>query len=260
MKKELILIVAVFFLVSLTTITAVNAIEEKAKIITISKKAADITGDGMNDTIYLKALPYQDKHSFLKKIFIEIHASNNKNYKIPLESGISPSLKLVDLNHDGIQDLFVSTQTGGSEGISSNYVYTVKNFIISDLKVPEPLEIESRFENGYKAQIKVNETNKTYLFSLNDRKSYYEKLGLYYKGKLNEPTELNVNPYSLMQPTLYKGDEMGIKAVQRITGAANADTIAYVESFWYYMDGKWKLNNVTVFVNNKGKNKQTVFK
>ncbi|MDP4084592.1 MAG: hypothetical protein Q8934_08240 [Bacillota bacterium] len=253
MKKELILIFAVFFLISLPAITGVYAFEENSKIITISKKEADITGDGINDRIYLKALPSDGKHSFLKKIFMEVQSSNKKEFKIPVESGIEPSFQLVDLDHDGVKDLFVSVPTGGSGGISNNYAYTLKDFVVTNLDVPNPIEIESHFINGYKAQIKVIPTNQAYIFHLNDRKSYYEKLGLYYKGKLNEPTELTVNPFSTLEPVLYKGDEMGIKGIQRITGVANADTIATVESLWYFVDGNWKLVNVNVFTNTKEK-------
>jgi hypothetical protein len=46
MKKELLLVAAAFFLMSVTAITGVHAFEEKAKTVTISKYESDITGDG----------------------------------------------------------------------------------------------------------------------------------------------------------------------------------------------------------------------
>lgn len=247
MRKELILVITVFLLVSLTAITGVYAFEEKAKIITLSKNEIDITGDGLKDTIYLKAQPYQDKHSYLKMIYIKIITSNHKTYKIPLESGIRPKLQFVDLNHDSVKDLFVTIPTGGSGGICTSYVYSLKAFKLINLSVPNPLEIESRFDNGYKAIIKIAQTNTSYSFDLKDRKKYYEKLGLFYNGKLNEPTELNVNSFHSMIPIILKGNEMGLKGRQRITGAANADTIAYVESSWLFEDRQWKLTKVGVF-------------
>ncbi|WML44499.1 hypothetical protein [Neobacillus sp. PS3-40] len=242
MKKELILIFTAILFVSLTAISGVYAFEgKKAKIITISKEEMDITGDGLKDTIYLKAVPYQDKHSYLKKIFIKIIASNNKTYRISLDSGIHPYIQFADLNHDKVNDLFVNIPTGGSEGISTNYIYSLRNFTLTNVTVPEPLEIDSSFENRYKAKIKIEQTNKEYLFNLKDRKKYYEKLGVFYKGKLNEPTELKVNSFSDMKPILLKGEEKGLTGIQRITGAANADIIAYVESSWKYVNGQWKL-------------------
>jgi hypothetical protein len=246
MKKELILAVAAYFLLSISVITVGYAVEESAKTITISEKYADITGDNLNDGIILKGVPYQNENSYLKKIFIDVSASNQKVYIIPLESGAKASFRPIDLNNDGVKDIFATVLTGGSGGITINYLYSVKDFMLTNISVPDPLELESRFINGYKAFVKIKETGKTYLFTLQDRKKYYEKLGLYHKGKLNEPTELTVNPYNRLEPTRIKNGKMGLRGIQRITGIANADTIAYVESFWSYGDGKWNFINAEV--------------
>lgn len=249
MRKELILTFTVVLLVSLTAITGVYAFEEKSKIITLSKNEIDITGDGLNEVIYLMAQPYQDNHSFFKKMFIKINASNHKSYKIPLESGIHPKLKFVDLNHDSVKDLFVSIPTGGSGGIRTNNIYSLKDFKLINLTVPEPLEVDSRFENEYKATIKITQTNAFYSFDLKNQKKYYEKLGLFYNGKLNEPTELSVKTFNQMKPILFKGEQFGLIGVQRITGVGNTDIIANVESSWLFDNGHWKLLNVGVFRN-----------
>src|SRR4051812_19043673 len=101
MKKEMLLVIVSFFLISLTAITGVYAIEEKNKVITLSQEEQDLSGDGQNETIFLKGVPYQEEDSYLKKIYIEVAASNGKTYTFPLEGGTKAALKLVDLNHDG---------------------------------------------------------------------------------------------------------------------------------------------------------------
>jgi hypothetical protein len=243
MRKELLLAMAAFFLISTTV---VYAIEENNKIVTISRETADITGDGKVDDILLQGIAYQDEAGYLKEIYIEVKASNGKTYKIPFESGAKAGLKLVDSNHDGLNDLFVTVETGGSGGIIVNYLYTLKGFTVTDLTVPEPLEMDTNFLNGYKAEIKVKATGKSYVFNLKDRKKYYNKMGLYVKGKLNEPMELMVNAYSSMEPITLMDGKLGLKGVQRVAGIANADTIAYVESTWSFLDGKWQAVNVEV--------------
>jgi len=246
MKKEMLLVIVSFFLISITAITGVYAFEENTKVITISEEEMDITGDGQNDAIFLKGVPYQDEDSFLKKIYIEVAASNGKTYTFPLESGSKASLQLTDLNHDGIKDLFASVLTGGSGGIVINFLFSLKDFVHTDLTIPEPLEMDAKFLNGYKAEIKLKKTGKSYLFNLKDRKKYYKKLGFYYKGKLNEPTELSVNPFNSLSPIQLENEKMGLKGVQRVTGVANADTIALVESVWTFEKGHWKLLNANV--------------
>ncbi|MEH7251358.1 hypothetical protein V7111_04465, partial [Neobacillus niacini] len=66
MKKDLLLIASVFFLMSVTAITGVHAFEEKAKTVTISKYEGDVTGDGINERIQLKGVPYQGNEEYLK--------------------------------------------------------------------------------------------------------------------------------------------------------------------------------------------------
>ncbi|MFF2445775.1 hypothetical protein ACFVSW_01645 [Neobacillus sp. NPDC058068] len=246
MKKEILLVITSFFLISLTAITGVYAIEEKQKVVTISKQEADITGDGKVDVILLKGIPYQNETSFLKEIFIEVKASNSKTYTFPLESGSKAALELVDLNHDMVKDIFATVLTGGSGGIVATYLYSLKDFEYSDLSVPDPLEMDAKFLNGYKAEIKLTQTGKSYLFDLKDRKRYYTKLGLYHNAMLNEPTELTVNPYNSLTPVRLKDGRMGLRGVQRVTGIANADTIAYVESTWFYHNGQWKFISAEV--------------
>ncbi|MDR7078282.1 hypothetical protein J2Y03_003332 [Neobacillus niacini] len=253
MKKELLLVASAFFLMSVTAITGVHAFEEKAKTVTISKQESDVTGDGINESIQLKGVLYDGEDDYLKDIYINISTDDDKQYTMPLESGSKASLKLVDLNKDGVKDLFANVFTGGSGGITLNYLYSFKDFISKELAVPDPLEIDSQFEDGYKARIKIDLTGNSYLFDLNDRKKYYKKLGLYYKGKLNEPMELTVNSFHSLKPVKLKSGEFILKGAQRITGIANADTIAFVESSWNFGGGKWNLNSASVHTNIQSK-------
>lgn len=253
MAKELIFSFAAFFMLSLTAITGVFANEEHSKIITISKNSVDITGDGKKDSVYMQAIPYQDEHSFLKSILVDIKASNGKNFKIKLDSGTRPSISFPDLNHDGVKDLFIVIPTGGSGGILQGYLYTLKGFVLKDLTIPKALEIESHFLNGYKAEINIKASGKTYQFDLRDRKKQYDLLGLYRLGRLNEPTELMVQGYSVLKPISLPGQMKGLRAIQRISGIANSDTIGIVESVWALKNNIWNLERVSVL---EEKNKQ----
>jgi hypothetical protein len=246
MKKELLLVIVLFFLISLTAITGVYAIGENTKVITISEEKADISGDGIDEVILLKGVPYQEDDSFLRRIYIEVAGSNRKLYTIPLESGSKASLQLVDLNNDGMKEIFSTVQTGGSGGIVINSISSLKNFIYTDLPLPEPLEMNTKFLDGYKAEIKLVQTGKSYKFNLRDRMNYYKKLGFYFKGKLNEPAELTVNSYSELKPVQLDNGNIGLKGLQRVTGVANADTIALVESTWNYDRGHWNLISTEV--------------
>lgn len=246
MKKELLITFSAFFFMSFTAFTGVYAGESIEKTVTISEDKVDITGDGKKDLIYVKGVPYGEGAQFLKKIFLKIRASNGEIYKIDLEGGYDPTTIYKDLNHDSVKDIFISVPTGGSGGLSNFYLYSLKNFKVVNLSVPEPLSVSSQFQDGYKASITIEETGQSYSFDLSDRKEEYDRLGLYQDGKLNEPTELMVLPFGTLKPMKVKNDLYGLKGSQRINGAYNADGIANIESTWLYENGKWQLQNAKV--------------
>lgn len=246
MKKELLLTFAAFFCMSLTALTGVYAGESHDKTVTVSEEKVDVTGDRKKETIYVKGVPFEEGAQFLKSIYLKIKASDGKTYKIELEGGYDPSTTYRDLNHDGVKDIFVSIPTGGSGGLSNFFLYTLKNFKVTDITVPEPLTINSQFEDGYKASITIEETGQSYSFDLSDRKEDYERLGLYQDGKLNEPTELMVLPYGILKPVKVKENLYGLAGSQRINGAYNADGVAEVESTWFYENDKWNLVHTAV--------------
>lgn len=246
MKKELLLTFAAFFCMSLTALTGVYAGESHDKTVTVSESKVDVTGDKKRDTIYVKGVPFEEGAQFLKRIYLKIKASNGRTYEIELDGGYDPALAFRDLNHDGVKDIYISIPTGGSGGLSNFYLYTLKDFKVTNLTVPEPLALSSEFADGYKASITIQQTGQSYSFDLSDRKEDYERLGLYQDGKLNEPTELMVLPFGILKPYKVAGKGYGLAGSQRVNGAYNADGIAEVESTWFYENGKWNLIDTKV--------------
>lgn len=247
MKKELLFAFAAFFFMSLSAITGVYAVEEANKLESvIVKKEMDVTGDGKLDTIFVKGEPFEEGAIFLRSITLEIFSANGKNHRVEVDGGYEPKIEFKDLNNDGINDMFLSVNTGGSGGLSNHYLYTLKDDQLKDLTVPEPLVIQTSFLNGYKASMTIESTNESYQFDLRSRAKDYERLGLYHNGKLNEPAELMVLPFGMLKPIKVAGNRIGLKGSQRISGAYNADSIAYVESTWVYENGKWTLLDTSV--------------
>jgi hypothetical protein len=78
MKIEMLVASAAFFLMPVTVGTGVYAIEEKEKVVTVSRSEVDITGDGVKEDIYLKGVPYQGEDSYLKKFLLRFQALTTK--------------------------------------------------------------------------------------------------------------------------------------------------------------------------------------
>ncbi|SEM16591.1 hypothetical protein SAMN05192533_101270 [Mesobacillus persicus] len=258
MKKIILLIT--FLVLSLTAFTAYAVDKKQAQDVTTYLKQGDITGDKKEDLIEIRGTPFEEGSLFLKEITLKIKTSEGKTLKSKLDAGYEPAIKFNDLNHDKINDILLRVETGESGGSSNYYLYTAINAKQEELPVPEPLSIISQFEEGYKAMIKIDATGESHIFDLSDRKAKYDQLGLYNEGKLNEPMELIVSPYSTLKPVKISKDKnkTGLRGVQRISGVANNDTIGFVESSWVYENGKWRIIDTSIRKNSKTKQKKQV--
>jgi hypothetical protein len=240
MKKELLLAFVAIFLMSLTAITGVYAIENDIKRVTLITKSVDITGDGKVDDIKLEALPYDHKEKAYKEFILGFTLSNGQTYEEKLDYGFVPKMSVIDLSHDGIKDVFVSIPTNDDEQTGNHYLFTAKDFNLTEEQIPELPEIYGQFTNGYKARISIPATKKAYTFDLMIRKDKYESLGMYQNGKLNEPMELKISPESHFEPAKIEG-EYDLKSIQRINGTSDSDSIGIVESYWKYKNHNWTL-------------------
>ncbi|MDQ0220471.1 hypothetical protein ELQ35_14045 [Peribacillus cavernae] len=208
---------------------------------TIVTKALDVTGDGKVDSISIKGVPYEQGSKFLKEIKLVVNGGKAQKVSVSLDAGYEPKLQFADFNRDGVDDVFITIPTGSSGGLVNSYAYTFLNDKAFDLTVPPPVAITGQFLDNYKAAISVP-LQKTITLDVSDRKKDYERIGLYQlNGKLNEPTEVMVDPYSVLNITDIQGLGQGLKGIQRVSGAYHADGLADVSSEWVYRKGKWEL-------------------
>lgn len=241
MKKEILFLISVFFFMSMTAISGVYAVEENNKIETILEKKADITGDGVIDSVSVKGMTFSEPDSPFSSIYLEIEDSNKKKQKVKIDGGFNPQLIIHDLNNDGKKDMLISVGTDGESGISDYYLYTFENSKVIALSIPEPLVIQSEFLDRYRAKINIENNHKTHKFNLKSRAENYEQTGIYHNGALNEPTELIIESYAKLEPIKVKGGKMGLKGTQTISGAYSEDEIGRIDSTWFYKNGQWKL-------------------
>lgn len=235
---------------SLTAITGVYAIEESQMTDTLIEEKADVTGNGTEDIIRLKGVKLEGEDDFYKKLTVEVTADQSKPISFKLKEGAKPSLYFSDLNNDGLQDLFVSIPTDSNNGFVQHNLLTVKDGKITELSVPNPLLISSRFKNEYKAEMTIEATGKKYEYDLKDRKKDYDRIGFYQEGKLNEPTELIIDPFGNFQPIQLNGKN-ALRGTQTISGAYRSDKIATAISTWSYENGNWTLVEAIVEQSNK---------
>lgn len=224
--------------------------EQQPQYEEISSYEVDVTGDGKNDRVSLFGKRSEQGSPFYRAlhVLVENPVTQKQTVFTSTEGGYGPKLEFCDVTGDKVNDILLSADTGGSGGIVNYSLYSAKADKAVTLPVPPALTISGKFANKYKANVTVAETRKTYTIDLRERKATYDEMGLYKDGKLVKPTDVMSNTaYQLLKPVDMNRDGVcELQGVQRVAGAFNADTIAYVTSLWKWQRNKWTLQDVQV--------------
>ena len=206
-------------------------------MITIDYMQGDVNGDKIPDIIYLTGSKTPDS-PFVQDITLVITDGRSGSvYKIPLETnvGYNPTLFLGDFNGDGILDILISIDSGGSGGVEYHYVYSFLNNKPKILFNYEDFNKEYKYKVIYRDYYKVDvisvTLNTIYTIDINYKGQDYLSEIYYENGKLKNPIEGWVNPLGSLWPIdIERNGTYELYAVQRIAGRYNADALGYVET------------------------------
>lgn len=240
MKQKTSLIV--FFLVLLPIY--ISAEEERTQtppVKTVQTYKVDVTGDGQNEIILLKAIPFSEDSGYYQKIWASIDDLHNKKWEIQYGGGYEPTLQFYDLNHDKVADIYYQSPTGGSGGLYSYKLNTLKNGINKEIPLPEQRYVKGKFIEGFKAVLSLTPGSKPIFIDVKNRSEDYIRLKIYNeKGQLLQPTSLMIDPIAFFEPVLIsKSKGYGLRSYQQISGAYHADQLGTIETLWYFENGRW---------------------
>lgn len=201
----------------------------------------DVTGDGQKETIYLKAVPFSKDSSYYQKIWASIESPHSKEWTIQYQGGYEPTLQFYDLNHDGINDMYFQSPTGGSGGLYSYQLNTLKNGRLKEIPLPVQRHVKGKFKDNFKAVLSLTPGSRAIFINAGNQADDYIRLGLYNKnGKLLKPTSLMIDPIAFYEPKLIsKSKGYGLKSYQQISGAYHADQFGTIETLWYFQKNRW---------------------
>lgn len=220
-----------------------------------TQTVADVNGDGMKEFISLTGISdFSLSGLYVENICIEVYDSKtNKVVQISVSknnSGYTPTLFVADLNNDKAEELLVSIPSGGSGGMKSYSLISLKNNKITNLfdqeKFSYGLEYDVQFKDGFKVEVNVKESNKIYSLDISDMKESYINVNVYNSdGKLMQQTSGMRNPLSNVEVKAVDGKYKLISS-QRVIGTSNSETLGYVQGTWDVQQNGIKLVNVEV--------------
>ncbi|QRG66885.1 hypothetical protein [Brevibacillus choshinensis] len=208
----------------------------------------DVTGDARADIITLLGKRFAPDSPYYEqlKLMVQDPVAKKVSFFQTTYGGYQPEMSFCDFVGNKTKQILVQAPTGGSAGTSDFYLFSDKDNNPAVLPVPQPLTISGSYQDGYKVPLTIKETNQTTVLDLSDRKDIYEENGVYKNGKLVQPVEVLPNTFSVLKPVEAADGTCELRGEQRVSGVANADTIAYVESLWKWVNDGWKLQSAQV--------------
>lgn len=215
----------------------------------------DVTGDRIPDNVFLTGTR-APMSPFVKNITLVVSdGRTNLMTKVPLSesSGYNPRIFLGDFNGNGVNDILISINSGGSGAIMFYYIYSfinnMPNLLFDFNLYNEEYKYAVNYMDNYKVMFLSKKNNTKYLIDISLKgKDYLNEI--YDKnGKLKKPINGFVNPLSGLYPVDFDSNGVyELLAYQRIAGRYNADSLGYVLNTLQWKNKKFILDNQNVAI------------
>lgn len=215
----------------------------------------DVNGDRIPDNVYLTGVKTPDS-PFVQNITLVVQDGRTGIFtSVPLSenAGYDPTLFLGDFTGEGVADILISINSGGSGGIMYHYIYSFINNmprLIFDFDIyNKEYQYDVIYKDNYKVEVisKKNETK--YIIDISYKSSDYLNEIYDENGKLKEPITGFVNPLSVLYPVDFNSDRTyELLAFQKIAGRYNADALGYIQNILKWQNNKFILDRQYVAI------------
>lgn len=210
----------------------------------------DVTGDRVPDNVYLTGIKTPDS-PFTQNITLVIQDGKTGWFtSVPLSenTGYNPRLFLGDFTGDGIADILISIDSGGSGGIMYHYIYSFINntpqLLFDFNSYNEEYKYEVTYKDNFKVEVLSRKNDRKYIIDISTRGDEYLQEIYDENGKLKSPISGFVNPLSGLYPVDFDSNNVyELLAYQKIAGRYNADSLGYVLNTLKWKDNMFILDN-----------------
>ncbi len=215
----------------------------------------DVNGDGILDTVSLYGQFNGPPGIYAENITLVIQdgrSAKSKTVHLKNNAGYNARLFLGDFNKDGVLDIMVSMDTGGSGGYGIFYIYSFRNNRLQELfnvdHYNEKYEFEAHYEDFYRVRVESSQLNVSFIIDISNKGSDYLSQFYNENGVLINPVQGGVLGLGALYPinTTNKNNYFDLLALQRIIGPTNSDTLGYVENLLTWQNTEFISNRLTV--------------
>lgn len=221
----------------------------------VFRAVGDVNGDKVPEVVFLTGVITSDS-PFVQQITLVVKDSKTGMvFNVPLSenAGYNPRLFLGDFNGDGIEDILISIDSGGSGGIMYHYIYSfinnLPNLMFDFNQYNEQYSYQVNFKDNLKVEALSSENEEKYIIDISLKGQGYLDEIYEGNGRLREPIEGFVNPLSGLYPVDFDSNGVyELLAYQKIAGRYNADSLGYFLNSLRWSGDKFKLFNQNVAI------------
>jgi hypothetical protein len=229
--------------------------EKMIQPIIVACVRGDVSGDRIPDNVYLTGVKTPDS-PFTQNITLVVQDGRTGRFtsvRLSDNAGYNPRLFLGDFTGDGIADILISIDSGGSGAIMYHYIYSFINNtpqLLFDFNAyNEEYEYEVTYKDNYRVEVISSTNNEMYIIDISNRDAEYLNEIYDENGKLKSPISGFVNPLSGLYPVDFDSNNVyELLAYQKIAGRYNADSLGYVLNTLKWKDNRFVLDNQNVAI------------
>ncbi|HEX5564642.1 MAG TPA: VCBS repeat-containing protein [Sporosarcina sp.] len=195
----------------------------------------DVTGDRVIDQIYLTGTKTPDS-PFIQTITLHVRDGRTgimTSVALHNNVGYNPRLFLGDFTGDGIDDILIAIDTGGSGGIVNYYIFSyvgnqARLLFDSDVYAHH-FQYDVTYQDNYKVEVVSRPNNERYIIDISTRDADYLNEIYDANGKLKSPIAGFVDPLSGLYPVDFDANGVyELLGYQKISGRYHADSLGYI--------------------------------
>ncbi|MBI6871996.1 VCBS repeat-containing protein [Clostridium aciditolerans] len=215
----------------------------------------DVNGDRIPDNIYLVGVKSPSSPFIQNITLLVLDGRTGRVVSVPLNenAGYNPRLFLGDFTGDGINDILISIDSGGSGAIMYHYIYSFTNntpqLIFNFNSYNAEYNYDVIYKDNYKVEVTSKANNIKYIIDISLKGEDYLKEIYDENGKLKRPISGFVNPLSGLYPVDFDSNGVyELLAYQKIAGRYNADSLGYILNTLKWKGNRFVLDNQNVAI------------
>lgn len=221
----------------------------------VASALADVTGDRYYDQVFLTARKEEDSPYLQNITLIVREGRTNVLNVLPLSenAGYDPRIWFGDFTGDGVNDILVTIQSGGSGGIIFAYIYSYQNGkitkIFDSISFNEQQSYKVQYENDYKASVTSKNPGQRYILDLQYKGKDYLNEIYNPNGTLKQPIEGWVDPIGGIYPIdVAQNGKYYLLTNEKIAGRYHADGLGFVENLLNWDGHQFQVVRQTVSI------------